>query len=70
MTEGEKQNVTSICDDKLNKFKIHSETFSKTFAVMNEREVEDISLTFFYKPHTILLLLVSILGVMYFAFIR
>lgn len=46
------------------------ETQQRTFVVMNERPVDDISLEFFYKPHTITLLLVSIVGVMYFAFIR
>lgn len=37
---------------------------------MNERPVDDISIEFFYKPHTITLIFVSIIGVMYFAFIR
>lgn len=46
------------------------ETQQRTFVVMNERPVDDISLEFFYKPHTITLLIVSIVGVMYFAFIR
>lgn len=46
------------------------ETQQRTFVVMNERPVDDISLEFFYKPHTITLLLVSIFGVVYFAFIR
>lgn len=46
------------------------ETQQRTFVVMNERPVDDISLEFFYKPHTITLLIVSIIGVMYFAFIR
>lgn len=46
------------------------ESQQRTFVVMNERPVDDISLEFFYKPHTITLLLVSIVGVMYFAFIR
>lgn len=46
------------------------ESQQRTFTVMNERPVDDISLEFFYKPHTITLLLVSIIGVVYFAFIR
>lgn len=46
------------------------ETQQRTFVVINERPVDDISLEFFYKPHTITLLAVSIIGVMYFAFIR
>lgn len=40
------------------------------FKYINERPVDDISLNFFYKPHTITLLAVSIFGVMYFAFVR
>ena len=42
----------------------------QSYIQMNERPVDEISLDFFYKPHTITLLLVSIFGVMYFAFIR
>jgi len=38
--------------------------------IVNERPVDDISLDFFYKPHTITLLAVSVLAVMYFAFVR
>jgi hypothetical protein len=41
-----------------------------SFAAMNEREVEDMTLDFFYKPHTISLLFVSVFAAMYFAFIR
>jgi hypothetical protein len=40
------------------------------FLQMNERAVEDINLNFFYKPHTISLLLFSIIASMYFAFTR
>lgn len=40
------------------------------FKYINERPVDDISLDFFYKPHTITLLAVSIIAVMYFAFVR
>ena len=46
------------------------EEIAKTFLVVNERPVDDISLDFFYKPHSITLLAVSILAVMYFAFVR
>lgn len=46
------------------------EEIAETFMVVNERPVDDISLDFFYKPHTITLLAVSILAVMYFAFVR
>lgn len=40
------------------------------FENMNERPVDDINLEFFYKPHTITLLSVSIIGAMCFAFVR
>lgn len=40
------------------------------FISVNERPVDDISLDFFYKPHTVTLLAVSIISVMYFAFVR
>lgn len=46
------------------------EEIAETFLVVNERPVDDISLDFFYKPHTVTLLLVSVLAVMYFAFVR
>ncbi|CAL1541969.1 unnamed protein product [Lymnaea stagnalis] len=38
--------------------------------IINERSVDDISLDFFYKPHTITLLLTCISGLLYFAFTR
>lgn len=41
-----------------------------SFLNVNERPVDDISLELFYKPHTITLLAVSIIGVMCFAWIR
>lgn len=40
------------------------------FISVNERPVDDISLDLFYKPHTVTLLAVSIISVMYFAFVR
>lgn len=43
---------------------------ANTFVIVNEHPVDDISLNFFYKPHTITLLAVSVLAVMYFAFVR
>lgn len=46
------------------------QTITDTFVIMNERPVDDISLEFFYKPHTITLLAVSAFGVMSFAFVR
>lgn len=42
----------------------------RAFLAMNERAVEDMTLNFLYKPHTILLLLGSISAAMYFAFTR
>lgn len=44
--------------------------FKNTFSSINERPVDDISLEFFYKPHTITLLAVSIASVIYTAFVR
>lgn len=41
-----------------------------SFPNINERPVDDISITFFYKPHTITLLLISIAAVIYSAFTR
>uniref|UniRef100_A0A2C9JGZ8 Phosphatidylserine synthase n=1 Tax=Biomphalaria glabrata TaxID=6526 RepID=A0A2C9JGZ8_BIOGL len=38
--------------------------------IINERSVDDISLDFFYKPHTITLLVTCISGLLYFAFTR
>ncbi|KAK3754742.1 hypothetical protein RRG08_019902 [Elysia crispata] len=38
--------------------------------IINERSVDDISLDFFYKPHTITLLITCISGLLYFAFTR
>jgi phosphatidylserine synthase I, putative len=38
------------------------------FTSINERPVDDISIQFFYKPHTISLLIVSIVLVLYTAF--
>lgn len=40
------------------------------FSTINEHPVDDISLEFFYKPHTITLLTVSIAGLLYTAFTR
>uniref|UniRef100_A0A4W6DWV1 Phosphatidylserine synthase n=1 Tax=Lates calcarifer TaxID=8187 RepID=A0A4W6DWV1_LATCA len=38
------------------------------FRMINEQQVEDICIDFFYKPHTITLLTVTVLSLMYFAF--
>ncbi|XP_049852706.1 phosphatidylserine synthase isoform X1 [Schistocerca gregaria] len=43
---------------------------NEVFSNINERPVDDISLEFFYKPHTITLLTVSIAAVIYSAFTR
>lgn len=43
---------------------------TNTFLAINERSVDDISLDFFYKPHTVTLLAISIFAVMYCAFVR
>lgn len=40
------------------------------FRMINEQQVEDICLDFFYKPHTITLLTATVLSLMYFAFTR
>lgn len=45
-------------------------TVKRVFMEVNERPVDDISLEFFYKPHTISLLLCCIFGVTYAAFVR
>lgn len=44
--------------------------YMDAFSSINERPVDDISLEFFYKPHTITLLAVSIASVIYTAFVR
>ncbi|XP_018333934.1 phosphatidylserine synthase 1 [Agrilus planipennis] len=41
-----------------------------SFSTINEKPVDDISLEFFYKPHTITLLAISIGVVIYTAFVR
>lgn len=38
--------------------------------MINEQQVEDITVEFFYKPHTITLLTFTVLSLMYFAFTR
>lgn len=47
-----------------------SNDYVDAFSSINERPVDDISLEFFYKPHTITLLAVSIAAVIYTAFVR
>lgn len=53
---------TSQRDNNVN-YKLH-------FRMINEQQVEDICIDFFYKPHTITLLTVTVLSLMYFAFTR
>lgn len=38
--------------------------------MINEQQVEDITIDFFYRPHTITLLSFTIISLMYFAFTR
>ncbi|KAG8441777.1 hypothetical protein GDO86_010814 [Hymenochirus boettgeri] len=40
------------------------------FRMINEQQVEDITIDFFYKPHTITLLTFTTISLMYFAFTR
>ncbi|KAI8427782.1 hypothetical protein MSG28_002195 [Choristoneura fumiferana] len=47
-----------------------SSEYADAFSSINERPVDDISIEFFYKPHTITLLAVSIASVIYTAFVR
>ncbi|XP_026323292.1 phosphatidylserine synthase 1 [Hyposmocoma kahamanoa] len=49
---------------------VPSNEYMDAFSSINERPVDDISLEFFYKPHTITLLAVSIASVIYTAFVR
>ncbi|TRZ01712.1 hypothetical protein DNTS_003597 [Danionella cerebrum] len=44
--------------------------YTHHFRMINEQQVEDISVDFFYKPHTITLLTVTVVSIMYFAFTR
>uniref|UniRef100_A0A672KGZ6 Si:dkey-108k24.2 n=1 Tax=Sinocyclocheilus grahami TaxID=75366 RepID=A0A672KGZ6_SINGR len=36
------------------------------FRMINEQQVEDITIDFFYKPHTITLLTFTVVSIMYF----
>ncbi|KAF3839839.1 hypothetical protein F7725_018556 [Dissostichus mawsoni] len=44
--------------------------YRKHFRMINEQQVEDITIEFFYRPHTITLLTCTVLSLMYFAFAR
>lgn len=52
------------------RYSSYRDDITDTFVIVNERPVDDISLDFFYKPHTITLFAVSVISVMYFAFVR
>lgn len=66
----EPRTVRSKSEDPVLPSSSHIATTMKSFLAMNERAVEDMTLNFFYKPHTITLLFSSIFAAMYFAFIR
>ena len=55
--------MASCDDDLLDEEQEH-------FRIINEKSVDDITLAFFYKPHTITLLTVSVVGLVYSAFTR
>lgn len=66
-------NCQSITDNQMkNEFSegYRLRTGTDSFPNINERPVDDISIEFFYQPHTITLLLISIGAVIYFAFVR
>lgn len=58
-----KKKASASCSD-ISRHRIDS------FSTVNEKPVDDISLAFFYKPHTITLLAISIGVVIYTAFVR
>lgn len=43
---------------------------TNNFSSINECTVDDITLEFFYKPHTVTLLILSIAAILYTAFVR
>ena len=74
MQEGDFK-ATTIANTVANTVADHAEEYrlrtgTDSFPSINERPVDDISLEFFYKPHTITLLLISIGAVIYSAFTR
>ena len=65
--------LDSECDDDStshNERREPVDVLKKTFDEINDRPVDDISLEFFYKPHTISLLLGCIFGMTYIAFTK
>ncbi|CAB1333873.1 unnamed protein product [Coregonus sp. 'balchen'] len=62
MASGYRYGSRTIGKDDVN-YRMH-------FRMINEQQVEDITLDFFYKPHTITLLTCTVLSLMYFAFTR
>lgn len=67
---GEPRATRSKSEDPLPMQPKVSQVYLESFIAMNERAVEDMTLNFFYRPHTITLLLCSIIAAMYFAFTR
>lgn len=59
-----------MASTNLSMTKITDRQINHDFYAINERPVDDISLEFFYKPHSITLLVVSIVSVIYSAFTR
>lgn len=66
----EPRTIRSKSEDPISADKISLDVKMKSFLAMNERAVEEQTLNFFYRPHTITLLFSSIFAVMYFAFTR
>lgn len=69
-TMGDPRAVRSRSEDPLPQHSNVQFTANNSFLAMNSRDVEDVTLNFFYKPHTITLLFCSIFAAMYFAFTR
>lgn len=68
---GEPRTVRSKSEDPLPmQSKASHQVSLASFIAMNERAVEDMTLNFFYRPHTITLLLCSVFAAMYVAFTR
>ncbi|XP_033640587.1 phosphatidylserine synthase 1-like [Asterias rubens] len=50
--------------------RLSASEMSDHFRLINEQSVEDINLEFFYKPHTLTLLLAALIATVYFAFTK
>lgn len=70
LAKNDENNVTKCWSstDNIEGHKLRHGTDS--FPNINERPVDDISIEFFYKPHSITLLLIAIGAVIYSAFTR